>query len=59
MVVGFLFYWGLMLFRVKGVGFDNTWLTNGQQMSQGLFQDFMDGYLKPEDSLHYWLNIVL
>ena len=42
----------------KGVGFDNTWLTNGQQMSQGLFQDFMGGYLKPEDSLHYWLNIV-
>ena len=31
----------------------------GSEMSQGLFQDFMDGHINPQNSSHYWLNIVL
>ena len=39
-----------MLLWVMGVGLDNTCTTleeKESEMSPGLFQDFMDGYIKP------------
>ena len=36
-----------MLLWMIGVGFENTSQFQGSKMSSGLFQDFMDGYIKP------------
>ena len=46
-----LFYWGLMLLWMMGVGFDLGQF-QGSEIFPGLFQNFMDGYIKPEDSSH-------
>lgn len=34
-----MFYWGLVLFWVMGVGFQNICTFSGKWMSPGLFQD--------------------
>ena len=40
-----------MLLWVMGVGLENTCLVSGKWiMFPGLFQDFVDGYIKPEGS---------
>ena len=41
-----------MLLFVMSVGFENTCTVSGSEMFQELFQDFMDGYIKPEGSSH-------
>ena len=38
--------WRLMLLLVMGVGFEKICSVSGSKMSPGLFQDFMDGYIK-------------
>ena len=39
-----LFYWGLMLLWMMGVGFEFAQF-QGSEMFSGLFQNFMDGYI--------------
>ena len=40
-----------MLLWMMGVGFDLGQF-QGSEIFPGLFQNFMDGYIKPEDSSH-------
>ena len=42
----FLPCWKLILLWVMGVGFENTCSVSGKWNVSGLFQDFMDGYIK-------------
>ena len=35
-----------MLLCVMGVGFGNTWVVLGDEMCLGLFQDFIEVYIK-------------
>ena len=35
-----------MLLWVMGVGFENTYVVLGNEMSPGLFQDFIETYIK-------------
>ena len=45
-----------MLLQVTGEEFDN----NFREVNVSrVIPDFMDVYIRPQDSFHYWLNIVL
>ena len=46
MVVVFLFYWRLMLLWVMGVGFEKNFIVLENEMSPGLLEDFIEGYMK-------------
>ena len=54
----FLFYWSLLLLWVLDVGFQITCAVSGNWISPGLFQDFMDVFIKTLKILyppHKWL----
>ena len=46
MVVVFLFYWRLILLWVMGVGFEKNFIVLKNEMSPGLLEDFIEGYMK-------------